>query len=79
MQAHATSEYALRLGDDALILAQRLCEWCADAPMLEEDIALANVTLDYLGARAHGCCNMPGRALAKPKMSWPSPATVASL
>ena len=43
------SEYALRLGDDALVVAQRLCEWCADAPFLEEDIAIANVGLDYLG------------------------------
>ena len=42
-------EYTLRLGDDALIHAQRLCEWCAAAPMLEEDIAIANVGLDYLG------------------------------
>ena len=43
------AEYTLGLGDDALILAQRLCEWCADAPFLEEDIAIANVGLDYLG------------------------------
>ncbi len=43
------AEYALRLGDDALIHGQRLCEWCADAPFLEEDIAIANAGLDYLG------------------------------
>ena len=43
------AEYALRLGDDALVHGQRLCEWCADAPFLEEDIAIANVALDYLG------------------------------
>ena len=43
------AEYALGLGDDALVHAQRLAEWCADAPLLEEDIALANVGLDYLG------------------------------
>jgi ring-1,2-phenylacetyl-CoA epoxidase subunit PaaC len=41
--------YALRLGDDALILAQRLAEWCAHAPEIEEDIALANIALDQLG------------------------------
>lgn len=46
---HDIAEYALSLGDDALILSQRLCEWCADAPLLEEDIAIANVGLDYLG------------------------------
>ena len=41
--------YALALGDDALILAQRLGEWVARAPQLEEDIALANIALDLLG------------------------------
>ena len=42
-------EYALRLGDTALILGQRLSEWCGHAPELEEDIALANVALDLIG------------------------------
>ena len=41
---------ALRLGDDALIAAQRLGEWVARAPELEEDVALANIALDQLGA-----------------------------
>jgi ring-1,2-phenylacetyl-CoA epoxidase subunit PaaC len=41
--------YALRLGDDALVLAQRLGEWVANAPQLEEDVALANIALDLLG------------------------------
>lgn len=41
--------YALRLGDDALILAQRLGEWAARAPELEEDVALTNIGLDLLG------------------------------
>ena len=41
--------YALALGDDALILAQRLGEWVARAPQIEEDIALANIALDLLG------------------------------
>jgi ring-1,2-phenylacetyl-CoA epoxidase subunit PaaC len=40
----------LALGDDALIAAQRLAEWCARAPELEEDVALANIALDQLGA-----------------------------
>lgn len=45
--------YALRLGDDALVLAQRLAEWSAKAPELEEDVALTNIGLDLLGqARA---------------------------
>jgi ring-1,2-phenylacetyl-CoA epoxidase subunit PaaC len=41
--------YALALGDDALILAQRLGEWVAQAPQIEEDVALANIALDLLG------------------------------
>lgn len=41
--------YALRLGDDALILSNRLGEWIAAAPQIEEDIALANIALDLLG------------------------------
>src|ERR671932_2601467 len=44
------AEYALRLGDDALIIAQRLAEWCTRAPEMEEDVALANIALDQLGA-----------------------------
>ena len=45
--------YALRLGDDALVLAQRLGEWSSRAPELEEDVALTNIGLDLLGqARA---------------------------
>ena len=45
----STATYALRLGDDALILAQRLGEWIASAPQIEEDIALGNIALDLLG------------------------------
>lgn len=41
--------YCLMLGDDALIMSQRLSEWCSRAPDLEEDIALANIALDLLG------------------------------
>lgn len=41
--------YLLRLGDDNLILAQRLGEWISRGPDLEEDIALANIALDHLG------------------------------
>src|SRR5690349_16376784 len=43
-------ERVLGLGDDALIAAQRLAEWCSHAPDMEEDIALANIALDQLGA-----------------------------
>ena len=42
-------QYVLRLGDDALILGHRLSEWCRNGPFLEEDIALSNIALDYIG------------------------------
>ncbi len=42
--------FTLALGDDALIAAQRLAEWTTRAPEMEEDIALANIALDQLGA-----------------------------
>jgi ring-1,2-phenylacetyl-CoA epoxidase subunit PaaC len=46
-------QYVLRRADDALILGHRLSEWCGHAPMMEEDMALANMGLDLIGqARA---------------------------
>ena len=45
----ALFEYALRLGDNALILGQRLSEWCGHGPVLEQDIALTNIALDQVG------------------------------
>ncbi|PVB63698.1 hypothetical protein DCO57_02655 [Labrenzia sp. 011] len=42
-------EWLLRRGDTALILAHRVSGWCGHAPALEEDIALANITLDLIG------------------------------
>jgi ring-1,2-phenylacetyl-CoA epoxidase subunit PaaC len=47
------SDYACRLGDDSLILGQRLSEWCGHAPMLEVDLSLANVGLDLIGQATH--------------------------
>jgi ring-1,2-phenylacetyl-CoA epoxidase subunit PaaC len=41
--------YCLMLGDDALVLSQRLTEWITRAPELEEEVALANIALDLLG------------------------------
>lgn len=41
--------YTLRLADDALILGHRLSEWCGHGPILEQDIALTNTSLDHLG------------------------------
>ena len=42
-------DYALGLADDALILGHRLSEWCGHAPLLEEELALANIGLDLIG------------------------------
>lgn len=42
-------EYLLHLADDALIMSQRLSEWTGHGPVLEQDIALTNIALDYLG------------------------------
>lgn len=47
--SEAVARYALGLGDDALVLAQRLGEWIAHGPEIEEDIALGNIGLDLLG------------------------------
>lgn len=46
-------EYALRLGDDALVLGQRLGEWCGHAPTIEVDLSLANLGLDLIGQAMH--------------------------
>jgi ring-1,2-phenylacetyl-CoA epoxidase subunit PaaC len=41
--------YLIRHGDDRLVLGHRLSEWCGHGPILEEDIAMANISLDLLG------------------------------
>ncbi len=53
VRADPALHYLLRIGDTALVLAQRIAEWCGHAPVLEEDIALSNIALDLVGqARA---------------------------
>jgi ring-1,2-phenylacetyl-CoA epoxidase subunit PaaC len=42
-------KYCLHLADNALILGQRNSEWCAHGPVLEQDIAITNISLDLLG------------------------------
>ncbi|HEX9947630.1 MAG TPA: 1,2-phenylacetyl-CoA epoxidase subunit PaaC [Allosphingosinicella sp.] len=49
----ALFEYCLRLGDDSLILGQRLGEWCGHAPSVEVDLSLANMALDLIGQATH--------------------------
>jgi ring-1,2-phenylacetyl-CoA epoxidase subunit PaaC len=62
----ARFDYLLRLGDDSLILGQRLSEWCGHAPALEVDLSLANLALDLIGQATHllgeaGRCEGAGR------------------
>ena len=45
----SAADYLLHLADNALVLGQRNAEWCGHGPVLEEDIALANVSLDLIG------------------------------
>ncbi len=49
MTAEQQIDYLLRLGDNALILGQRLGEWCGHGPILEQDIAITNIALDLVG------------------------------
>ena len=49
MKNDALYNYVLRMGDDSLILGQRLGEWCGHGPILEEDIAVTNISLDLIG------------------------------
>jgi ring-1,2-phenylacetyl-CoA epoxidase subunit PaaC len=49
MAASPIVPYLLRLADDRLVLGHRLSEWCGHGPILEEDIALANIALDLIG------------------------------
>lgn len=62
----ARFDYLLRLGDDSLILGQRLGEWCGHGPVLEVDLSLANLSLDLIGQATHlleegGTCEGQGR------------------
>jgi ring-1,2-phenylacetyl-CoA epoxidase subunit PaaC len=49
VDAPSLARQCLALGDDALVLSQRLAGWCSNAPELEDDLALANIALDLLG------------------------------
>jgi ring-1,2-phenylacetyl-CoA epoxidase subunit PaaC len=75
-------EYCLMLGDDALVLAQRLTQWVTAAPELEEEVAIANVALDLLGqarlllARA-GSVGVLGRSREKATDSIPDEDALA--
>jgi ring-1,2-phenylacetyl-CoA epoxidase subunit PaaC len=46
-------DYTLHLADNALILGQRNAEWCGHGPVLEQDIAITNISLDLIGQARH--------------------------
>lgn len=60
------TKYTLKLADDTLIMGQRLAEWCGKGPYLEEDIALTNIALDYLG-QSNNFYNYAAQLLANGK------------
>ncbi len=89
-----STDYLLHLADNALILGQRNAEWCGHGPILEEDIALANIGLDHIGqARllyqhiaptlATSCAALPpeGANFSRggPSKNWPQPVTEDTL
>lgn len=57
-------DYILRMGDNALILGQRLSEWCGHGPVLEQDIAITNIALDQMG-QARSILKYAGEVEAK--------------
>ena len=75
-------EYCLMLGDDALVLAQRLTQWITAAPELEEEVAIGNIALDLLGqarlllARA-GSVGVLGRSRERATASIPDEDALA--
>lgn len=56
--------YLLRLADSSLITGHRLSEWCGHGPVLEEDIALTNISLDFIG-RANSLYEYAGKVEGK--------------
>jgi len=63
-EQQALFTYCLRLGDDALIQSYRLSEWCSNGPILEEDLALTNFSLDMIG-RAQALLSYAGQIEGK--------------
>jgi ring-1,2-phenylacetyl-CoA epoxidase subunit PaaC len=65
--------YVLRRADDALVLGHRLSEWCGHAPVLEEELALANIALDLIGqARSlyDYAARLDGRGLTEDDLAY---------
>ena len=60
----------LSRADDALVLGHRLSEWTGHAPLLEEELALANIALDLIG-QARALYTEAGTLTGQPRTSWP--------
>ncbi len=56
VQQKALLNYCIALGDDSLTLGHRLSEWCRNGPFLEEDLALTNTSLDFIGRAQDVLC-----------------------
>jgi len=75
----ALVKYCTRIGDTSLILGQRLAEWCGHGPVLEEDIALTNISLDLIGqTRAFYTYACQIETLVVMKTTWPTCVTAAN-
>ena len=68
----APTDYLLHLADNAVVLGQRNAEWCGHAPILEEDLAMANQALDLVGRARLGCQSGATRLSAEGRTSRPS-------
>ncbi|MCC6839884.1 MAG: phenylacetate-CoA oxygenase subunit PaaC [Flavobacteriales bacterium] len=69
-QQEALFRFALRMGDNSVVLGHRTSEWCGHGPVLEEDIALANIALDLIG-QARNYLTYAGEVEAKFRASAP--------
>jgi len=75
-QKEALYQYWLRLGDDSMILAHRLSEWCSNGPFLEEDIALSNIGLDLFGQTRiafTSACALEGKGRTEDDLAYKRP------
>ena len=76
MSEHPLPLYTLRLADTGLVNGHRLSEWCGHAPVLEEELALANIALDLIGqARAFCLCGTKSKARDETRTHSPICAT----
>jgi ring-1,2-phenylacetyl-CoA epoxidase subunit PaaC len=69
-EQEALFRYALRMGDNSLVLGHRNSEWCGHGPVLEEDIAQANIALDLIG-QARSYLTYAGEVEGKNRPSAP--------